>query len=595
MSQHLIRNFAIIAHVDHGKTTLTDQLLKITGTISDRQATDRLLDSNPIEKERGITIKLAPVTMEYAWQGQTYQLNLIDTPGHVDFSYEVSRSLQACEGAVLLIDATQGIQAQTMANYYKAQELGLAIIPVLNKVDLPMSDVEAVTLECMETFGVEESDILHVSAKTGQGVAELLAKVIAQVPAPTGQVDAPLRALVFSSFFDQHQGVVASVRVVDGQIKARQKLRLLAANQDFEPIEQGIFVPFQKKNAILQTGEVGFVATGLKEPAVVKTGDTLTLSNQAATTQLPGYREPTPMVYQQLYPIAGDDFADLVKAMDKLRLHDSSLQVTPTNSEALGNGLQVGFLGMLHAEVVAERLRREFDLDLIATAPSVEYHVETTAGHEVIVTSPAELPDPSQIKELKEPIVLAKIFTPHTTVGAVMQLCQDHRGKLVSMHQYGQRQYLEYHLPLAEIVTEFYGQLKSVSSGYASLEYQVVEYNPVDAVKVSVLVNKEEVEALSFIVVKEKAEARGRRVVELLKEAIPRQLFEIPVQAAIGGSVIARATIKAFRKDVTAKLYGGDRTRRMKLLAKQAKGKKRMKQVGSVELSPETFLAVLKQ
>ncbi len=594
-SPQFIRNFSIIAHIDHGKTTLTDCFLRLTHTVSDLDFTERMMDSNPIEKERGITIKLAPVRMQYQYQGQNYILNLIDTPGHVDFGYEVSRSLAACEGVLLLIDATQGIQAQTLSNYQKAKDLGLTIIPVLNKIDLPSADREQVKLECMETFGVTEDEIVEVSAKTGMNVDAVLNRVIERIPEPSGEVAKPLRALVVTSFFDQHRGAIALVRVVDGQV-GRQKLGLVNSRAELTPVEVGVFTPKMIKTEQLSAGEVGYIATGMKDIRQLKVGDTITQANEVSSiTPLPGYREPTPMVYMELYPIDGDEFTTLQDAVGKLTMHDAALQYTGTHSPALGNGLRVGFLGILHAEIVLERLRQEFDLDLIATAPTVTYQLETTAGVVSAIHSPSEMPDPSLIKEMKEPIATAVIFSPETYMGAVIKLCRERRGELLDTEYVGNRVKATFTVPLAEIITDFHDTLKSLSAGFASLEYEISGYVPVNAVKVTIMLNKEPVEALSFISVKEEAEARGRQLVSKLKEVIPRQQFEVPVQASIGGSVIARETIKAYRKDVTAKLYGGDVTRRQKLLKKQAKGKKKMKQIGRVSLNQEAFLAVLQR
>lgn len=594
MQSHL-RNFSIIAHIDHGKTTLTDRFLALTHTVEQRDARERFMDSNPIEQERGITIKLAPVRMEY----QSHILNLIDTPGHVDFGYEVSRSLAAGEGAILLIDATQGVQAQTLANYEKARELGLTVLPVLNKIDLPSADVELVTLECMESFGIDESQLLHVSAKTGLGVPELLQAVVDRVPAPRGNPEAPLRALIFTSLYHEHKGVIAYVRVVDGQLTRRTSLMLMATGLSFTPIEVGFFKPDMTPVETLHAGEVGYIATGLKELTHFKVGDTLiakpvgAAAQQVTLQQLPGYREPTPMVYLQFYPVDPAEFVELQEAVAKLQLHDASLHVSGVNSLALGSGLRIGFLGVLHAEVVRERLEREFDLDLVATSPSVTYQVTTTSGEVMEIHSPTELPDPSSISQIAEPMTHATLYVPQTYLSAVMKLCQEHRGEMLNSQSVGVRTRLEYRLPLAEIITAFFDQLKSVSSGYASLEYQVTEFVPVDAVKVDIMINKEKIEALSTMVVRDQAESAGRAIVSKLKDVLPRQMFEVPVQAAIGGKVIARETLKAFRKDVTAKLYGGDVTRRQKLLKKQAKGKKKMKAIGKVELPQEAFMAVL--
>jgi GTP-binding protein LepA len=586
-----IRNFSIIAHIDHGKTTLTDRLLELTHTVSQRQFTERLMDSNPIEKERGITIKLAPVRMEY----QGHILNLIDTPGHVDFGYEVSRSLAACEGALLVVDATQGIQAQTLSNYEKARELGLDILPVINKIDLPSADVDAVKLEIMEIFGVEEEKILTVSAKTGQNMEVLLQAVIDHIRPPTGKEENPLRALVFTSQFDQHKGVIAYVRVVDGILDQR-KLQLMATQANFLPVEIGFFTPEMVPTDRLVAGEVGYLCTGLKDVSLVTVGDTVTSTTDATKVEhLPGYKEPLPMVYMEFYPIDGDDFVLLQDAMGKLALHDAALRFSGTHSPALGNGLRVGFLGILHAEIVRERLEREFNLELIATSPSVTYQLEKTDGSNVLVKTPAEMPDPATIRQIKEPMTHSIIFTPRDYLGSVMQLTEDHRGKLLSMHDVGTRVRIEYEIPLAEIIVHFHDQLKSVSSGFASLEYEVTGFMEVDAVKVSVVVQHEPIDALSIIVPRQDAERIGRILVKKLKEVVPRQLFEVPIQAAIGGKVIARETVKAYRKDVTAKLYGGDATRRQKLLKKQAKGKKRMKEIGKVQLNQEAFMAVLER
>ncbi len=591
MSTTSIRNFSIIAHIDHGKTTLTDRLLRLTDTVSERDLTERLMDSNPIEKERGITIKLAPVRMNY--QGFTF--NLIDTPGHVDFGYEVSRSLAACEGALLVVDATQGVQAQTLSNYEKAKELGLDIIPIINKIDLPSADVDAATLELMEIFHFDESDIIAVSAKSGINVDQILEKIKAKVKAPTGDETKPLRALVFTSQFDQHKGVIAYVRVVDGVLE-KSKLQLMATNTKFLPVEMGVFSPHMVPVDLLKAGEVGYICTGLKDVTKVTVGDTIT--SEATATQverLPGYKEPLAMVYMEFYPIDGNDFVLLQDAMSKLALHDAALKYAGTHSPALGNGLRVGFLGILHAEIVRERLEREFDLDLIATSPSVTYHVKNTSGEEIEVKTPADLPDPSQIGTIYEPITHSIIFTPKEYLGAVMQLCEDHRGTLLSLQDVGVRVRAEYRIPLAEIIVQFHDQLKSISSGFASLEYEIDNFVEVDAVKLAVLVQGEQIEALSTIVVRDSAERIGRAMVKKLKEVIPRQQFEVPIQAALGGKVIARETIKAYRKDVTAKLYGGDATRRQKLLKKQAKGKKKMKEIGKVTLNQEAFMAVLER
>ncbi len=593
-----IRNFSIIAHIDHGKTTLTDRLLLLTNTITERQFRDRLMDSNPIEQERGITIKLAPVRMMYQPPGatETMQLNLIDTPGHVDFSYEVSRSLAACEGVLLVVDATQGVQAQTLANYEKARAQGLKVIPVLNKIDLPVADVESTMLELMETFGFEEDEMVAVSAKSGQNTQQLLEAVVKHIPAPKElDVEAPLRALVFTSVYDQHQGVIAYVRVFEGELK-RESLVLMQKGQKFVPPEIGIFGPNRKPIESLKAGEVGYIATGFKDVSQVQVGDTITQAvNLSRIKPLPGYQEPLPMVYLEFYPIDGDDFTLLQDALNKLKLHDAALQFQGTHSQALGNGFRLGFLGILHAEIVQERLEREFNLELVATSPSVPYELLMMSGEIELIHHAGIMPNPSLVREIREPMTRSTIYTPRNFLGTVMQLCEDHRGNLVEVIDVGTRVRAVYELPLSEIIVNFHDKLKSATSGFASLEYEVVEYRAVDAVKLSIMVQGEEVEALSQIVVRDKAEQIGRAVTKKLKEVIPRQQFEIPLQAAIGGKIVARETVKAFRKDVTAKLYGGDHTRRTKLLDKQKRGKERMKDIGRIQLPQEAFMAVLER
>lgn len=597
----LIRNFSIIAHIDHGKTTLTDAFLRLTGAVNDLDFHERMMDSNPIEQEKGVTIKLAPVRMNYEYLGQKYILNLIDTPGHVDFGYEVDRSLAACEGAILLIDATQGVQAQTLANYQKAKNLNLKIIPVINKIDLPSANVEQSILEIMEFFDLNEEEVLMVSAKTGQGVDKVLQRIIEEVPSPGKKLiqeqheqnNDNLRALIITSKFDNHQGAIAYVRVVNGQI-SKTDLYLSFSQTKFLPLEIGVFTPKKEKRAVLKEGEVGYIATGLKDISLLKVGDTITnFESKAAIEVLPGYKEPIPMVFMEIYPVDSKDFTNLKDAMAKLAMHDSALQYQGTHSIALGNGLRVGFLGIFHAEIVRERLMREFDLDLIATAPSVTYQILTTNGKTTEIHSPAEMPDPSRIKTILEPIAKLSIFCPEFYVSNVMKLCHEKRAVLENSVGSGNRNRLEYLIPLAELITDFHDKLKSVTSGFASMEYLLLDFREVDAIKVEILVNKESVEALSFITVKENAEIKARAIVKKLKEVIPRQLFEIPIQASIGAKVIARETIKAWRKDVTAKLYGGDQTRKMKLLRKQAEGKKKMKQIGKVQLNQDAFLAVL--
>ncbi len=603
MSQAIskIRNFSIIAHIDHGKTTLTDAFLRLTKSVSDLDFHERMMDSNPIEQEKGVTIKLAPVRMLYQHADQEYILNLIDTPGHVDFGYEVDRSLAACEGALLLIDATQGVQAQTLANYQKAKNLNLKIIPVINKIDLPSANVEQCILEIMEFFDLDEKEVLMVSAKTGQGVEAILQKIIEEVPAPSAKLiqeadeqdSDKLRALIITSKFDNHQGAIAYVRVVNGEIR-RQDLYMSFSKTKFLPVELGIFTPAKEKRQILRSGEVGYLATGLKDISLLKVGDTITsFEDREMIDVLPGYKEPTPMVFMEIYPVDSKDFANLKDAMAKLTMHDSALQYQSTHSIALGNGLRVGFLGIFHAEIVRERLTREFDLNLIATAPSVTYQVLLTNNQTIEIHSPAEMPDLSRVRQIREPIAKLSIFCPESYVSAVMKLAQSKRATLENSLGTGNRIRLEYMIPLAELITDFHDKLKSVTSGFASMEYLLHDFQVVDAVKVEILVNHESVEALSFITVNNNVEVKARAIVKKLKDVIPRQLFEIPIQASIGAKVIARETIKAFRKDVTAKLYGGDVTRRMKLLKKQAEGKKKMKQIGRVELNQDAFLAVL--
>lgn len=586
-----IRNFSIIAHIDHGKTTLTDRLLRLTNTVSARDLEERMMDSNPIEKERGITIKLAPVRMMHG----EHELNLIDTPGHVDFGYEVSRSLAACESCLLVVDATQGIQAQTLSNFEKAKALGLTIIPVINKVDLQNADPDQVSLDLMETFGFAETEILKVSAKSGLGVDELMQHLLDHTPAPKGDPKKPLRVLVFTSKFNTHKGVVAYVRVVDGVLK-KEQLHLLATATSFLPTEIGVFKPQMEVIKELSAGEVGYIATGLKDVSLVRVGDTVTTNQEKFNVEpLPGYKEPQPIVYMDFYPIDGDDFVLLVDAMGKLVLDDSAIKYQATHSKALGNGLRVGFLGILHAEIVQERLEREFDLELIATSPSVPYLITLTTGEEKIIHNPTELPDPSQIKIYAEPMTTTTIFTPKDYLGSVMKLCEDHRAELKELVDAGTREKLVYEFPLSELIINFHGELKSISSGFASVEYELTGYRPVNAVKMDVLVTHEPVEALSQILLKTQVDSVGRRLVKKLKEVIPRQNFEVAIQAAVGGKIIASETISAYRKDVIAKLYGGDQTRKDKLLKKQKKGKKRMKEFGRVSLPQEAFLAILER
>lgn len=586
-----IRNFAIVAHVDHGKSTLADRLLEITGTVDKRHMQNQLLDSNPIERERGITIKLAPVRMEY----QGYILNLIDTPGHVDFSYEVSRSLAACEGVVLLVDATQGVQAQTLSHFHQAQKLGLTIIPVVNKIDVTSADVTGTLVQMQEILGLPPESILQISAKTGQGIEQLLQQIINLVPGPQSLQPHPTRALVFNSNFDSHLGVIAWVKVVDGQILVKDRLKLLATSAEATAIEVGVFTPLRKDRGKLIAGEVGYVVTSLKDLSQLNVGDTLTTAAaNVSTSPLPGYQPIKPVVFIGLYPTEGVEINALRQALSKLKLADSALTFTPEHSPALGNGFRVGLLGLLHADIVQERLEREFDLSLIASAPSVSYQITKTNGEIVFISKAGDLPDPSLIKHISEPMIALSIFVPESFVGSVMQLCQNFRADLKNMEYLNKLVHLSYTMPFAELIRSFYDLLKSVSSGYATLDYEFTGYTAADLVRLDILVGGDRVDALAQIVPRAKATLIGRSLVEKLKETIPRQNFEIAVQAAIGGKVVARSDIKPFRKDVTAKLYGGDQTRKDKLLKKQKKGKARMKRVGQVDIPQEAFLSVLK-
>ena len=584
-----IRNFAIIAHVDHGKSTLADRMLELTGTVSMREMQDQMLDSNPIERERGITIKLAPVRMIY----KNFILNLIDTPGHVDFSYEVNRSLAACEGAILLVDATQGIQAQTLAHYHEAQKLGLTIIPVINKIDITTADISGTKKQISEILDFDLDSILLVSAKTGSGVPELLEEIIKKIPPPNTEYRTPnTRALIFNSNFDSHLGVIAWIRVVDGQIKTGDKLFLLATQSSASAIEVGVFGPAKSPTGILSEGEVGYVVTNLKDISQIQIGDTL--STQSSVPALPGYHPLNPVVFISFYPTDGAEISALRDALSKLRLEDSSFSYTPEFSPALGNGFRLGLLGLLHADIVEERLEREFGLSLIAAAPSVSYQVLTTDSKVQTISKAVDLPDPSQIKEIREPVIQADIFTPQDFVGPVMQTCQHHRGTLSNMFYLGNIVQLQYSLPLSELIHGFYDSLKSVSQGFATLNYELAGFQAGDLVKLDILIAGEIVDALSQIVPRSQSPYIARDLVERLKEIIPRSQYEIAIQAAIGSHVLARADIKAFRKDVLAKMSGGDQTRKDKLLKKQKKGKSRMKRVGKIDLPQEAFLSILK-
>jgi len=583
-----IRNFCIIAHVDHGKSTLSDRLLEMTGTIAKDKMKPQLLDSLALERERGITIKLAPVRLNYILNSTLYILNLIDTPGHVDFSYEVSRSLAAVEGAILLVDATQGIQAQTLAHGLAALEQNLTLIPVVNKIDLPNADIAGVKKQVMETFGFNEDEILLVSGKTGEGVEKLLEAVIIKIPPPKQEIEKPLKALIFDSFFDAFKGVIAQVRIVEGQTPpVNAKINFLQTKAEGHILETGFFTPQLTLNEGLRSGEIGYIATGIKEADLVRVGDTI--ATNFKTEALPGYKEVKPMVYVGLFPIDSGEYFELKKALSKFRLTDPAFSYLPEQSQALGAGFRCGFLGLLHAEVVQERLSSEFGVNLLATAPSVEYLVNNQP-----ITSPQDLPQGENIKNLKEPWVKLRIFVPQTYIGPVMELVQEKRGNFLNMEHFGMQVEMSYEMPLAEMVTNFYDRLKSISSGFASLDWEFLDFREVEAVRVDIMVSGEKVDALSTIVVREKAESFGRNIVTKLKDVLPRHNFEVAVQATIGGKIIARETVSAFRKDVTAKLYGGDVTRKNKLLDKQKKGKKKMKMVGRVEIPQEAFLSILK-
>lgn len=656
MNQDHIRNFAIIAHIDHGKSTLADRLLEMTGTVEKRDMQAQLLDSNPIERERGITIKLAPVRMKYSVNRKSltvnsenenavsdsqlavneYILNLIDTPGHVDFGYEVSRSMAACEGAILVVDATQGVQAQTLANLHQARLHDLKIIPAINKVDMPHARI-AETRKELQSLGFTDEEMIEISAKTGANVDTVLQAVIDRIPPPSGDPDKPLRALIFSSQFDPHKGVVSFIRVIDGEMRYDQRVsvKFFASGAYVTPIEVGFFAPKMTAGTRIGTGETGYIATGLKDVRLAKVGDTITIGKvlnakeqpPQATDPLPGYKEPKPMVFLSLFPINSDEFSSAREILEKLRLSDSAFSFRPISSAALGNGFHCGFLGLLHAEIVQERLSREFDLNMIATAPSVEYHLTLKPGvslsklgftesqlinravesgekidtrrdgesDTVIIQSASEFPDPTYVEGVQEPIMEVKIFTPRAYVGAIMQLAQEKRGEYIDLKYVGEQAEFTYLLPLADMIIDFFDRLKSISEGYASLDYEFFEFQSVDVVKIDMLVNHEKVDALSFLSVRNQAHARANQIVERLADVIPRQQFQIPIQGAIGGSIIARSDVKAFRKDVIQKLYGGDRTRKDKLLKKQAKGKAKMKMIGRVEIPQSAFFEVLKR
>ena len=594
MKQENIRNFSIIAHIDHGKSTLADRILEITGAISEREKQDQLLDSMELERERGITIKLNAVSLEYEYLGEKYFLHLIDTPGHVDFTYEVSRSLASCEGAILVVDAAQGIEAQTLANLYLALDNDLTIIPVINKIDLPNADVPKVKKELMDTFGFDESEIILTSAKNGIGIKELVEEIIVKIPAPKGNINDKTQALIFDSYFDSYRGIIASVRVVNGKICVGDKIRMMATGAEYDVVELDICTPHEKPVKELCPGDVGIVSASIKSISDVKVGDTITLANNPCLEPLHGYKPMKPMVFCGIYPIESSRFPELREALEKLKLNDAALEFEPETSQALGFCFRCGFLGLLHLEIIQERIEREFGIELIVTSPSVVYDVLLTDGSHVMVDSPAKMPDRVRIKDIQEPYIKTNIFVPSEYIGSIMELCQDKRGNYISMEYLDtKRVNIHYEIPLSEIVYDFFDRLKSATKGYASFDYDLVGYKSSDLVKMDILLNGEIVDALSVIVHKDFAYKRGKAIVENLRKLIPRQQFEVPVQACIGNKAIARETIKAVRKDVLAKCYGGDVSRKRKLLEKQKEGKKRMKMVGSVEIPQEAFLSVL--
>lgn len=595
VKQEHIRNFCIIAHIDHGKSTLADRLLEHTGALSEREMEAQVLDTMDLEKERGITIKLQAVRLKYqALDGQEYLLNIIDTPGHVDFTYEVSRSLAACEGALLVVDASQGIEAQTLANVYLALEHDLEIIPVINKIDLPSAEPEQIKKEIEDVIGLDTSNAVAASAKTGEGIAEILEQIVNKVPPPQGDVKAPLKALIFDSHYDAYKGVVSYIRVMTGAVKKGMNIRMMATGTEFEVSEVGVFRPALTEVAELQAGEVGFISSGIKDVKDCRVGDTITTVERPAAAALSGYRQATPVVFCGLYPVDTVDYDNLRDALDKLNLNDASLIYEPETSDALGFGFRCGFLGLLHMEIIQERLEREYNLTIITTAPSVVYHVFTTDGARQQIENPSKMPDAGKIDHIKEPYVQATVMVPKDFVGAVMELCQQRRGTFKNMEYLGlTRVMLNYELPLSEIIFDFFDQLKSRTKGYASLDYEISEYRQSTLVKMDILLNNESLDALSCIIHRDKAYYRGRALLAKLRELITRHQFEIPIQAAIGNKIIARETVRALRKDVTAKCYGGDISRKRKLLEKQKEGKKRMKQVGSVEVPQEAFMAVL--
>lgn len=592
--QKYIRNFCIVAHIDHGKSTLADRIIEKTGQVSEREMKDQLLDSMDIERERGITIKLTPVRMFYKYKGNEYTLNLIDTPGHVDFTYEVSRSLVACEGAILIVDATQGIEAQTLTNVYLALDNDLEILPVINKIDLPSANPDEVKKEIEDIIGLDTSDAPLISAKEGINIEQVIEQVIEKLPAPSGDENGKLQALIFDSLYDNYKGAICNIRVKEGQVKAGDRIKFMSTEKEFDVTEVGVFSPSMTPVESLKAGDVGYLCASIKNVKDTSVGDTITHVNAPCDKPLKGYKKITPMVYAGIYPADGSKYNDLRDALEKLNLNDASLEFEPETSMALGFGFRCGFLGLLHMEIIEERLEREFDLDLITTAPSVSYKVTKTNGEEIIVDNPSHLPPVGEIEKIEEPVVKAFIFTPPEYVGTIMELCQDKRGVFIDLSYIDtSRVKIEYKMPLSEIVYDFFDRLKSRTRGYASLDYELDGYNPDDLVKLDFLLNGDVCDALSLIVHREKAYARGRSIAEKLKEVIPRQMFEIPIQAAIGSKVIARETVKALRKDVLAKCYGGDITRKKKLLEKQKEGKKRMRQIGSVQIPSEAFMTIL--
>ena len=590
-----IRNFSIIAHIDHGKSTIADRFIQYCGGLSEREMDSQVLDSMDIERERGITIKAQSVTLHYkAKDGETYQLNFIDTPGHVDFSYEVSRSLAACEGALLVVDAAQGVEAQSVANCYTAIELGLEVLPVLNKIDLPAAEPEKVIQEIEEIIGIEAEDAVRVSAKTGVGIPELLEELVRVIPTPKGDVDAPLQGLIIDSWFDPYVGVISLIRVINGEIKSKDKIKIMSSGRVFQVESVGVFNPKRENLDSLKAGQVGYVVAGIKEIDGAPVGDTITLDNNSCAKALPGFQKMQPRVFSGLYPVSSDDYENFRDALKKLRLNDAALNFEPETSQALGFGFRCGFLGMLHMEIVQERLEREYDLDLITTAPTVIYELVLQNGEVSKIDNPADLPDPSRIEEIREPIIDAHILVPQEYVGNVISLCIEKRGSQINMQYLGGQVQLHYEIPMNEVVLDFFDRLKSCSRGYASFEYSFKCFKAADLIKLDILINGESVDALSIIVHRDYADRRGRELTSKMKEIIPRQMFEVAIQAAIGSKIIARTTVKALRKNVTAKCYGGDLSRKRKLLEKQKAGKKRMKQVGRVEIPQDAFLAVLK-